>query len=205
MTFLTLLPSLRRLSLALLLGTTALTASAIPITEMRLEDLLPMAPDFKAELKLNANQNILWQQVETKTRQLLRERKARRERLQASVQAGLAAPQLELRDLVGGLDNESAISQAEEKQLREWWLTVNDALDESQRHAVAQFIAGQMARVMDGVVPHSETQGAPSGDHGGRKGGGRGGMGGGMGGMGGNGMGGSGSGNVGGGVNIPMN
>ncbi|MFM2085917.1 MAG: hypothetical protein RLZZ237_786 [Pseudomonadota bacterium] len=205
MTSLTLLPSLRRFSLALLLATTAVTASAIPITEMHLEDLLPMAPDFKTELKLNANQNILWQQVEGKTRQLLRERKARRERLQASVQAGLAAPQLELRDLVGGLDNESAISLAEEKQLREWWLTVNDALDESQRHAVAQFIAGQMARVMDGVVPHSETPSAPSG--GGRKGGGRGGAGGGMGGMGGNGMGGAGagSGNVGGGVNLPFN
>ncbi|MBB5605649.1 MULTISPECIES: hypothetical protein [unclassified Janthinobacterium] len=203
MTSLTLLPSLRRFSLALLLATTAVTASAIPITEMHLEDLLPMAPDFKTELKLNANQNILWQQVEAKTRQLLRERKARRERLQASVQAGLAAPQLELRDLVGGLDNESAISLAEEKQLREWWLTVNDALDESQRHAVAQFIAGQMARVMDGVVPHSETPGAPSG--GGRKGGGRGGAGGGFGGNSIGGSAGSGAGNVGSGVNIPFN
>ena len=50
MTSLTFSPAVRRLSLAFLLGTTALTASAVPIAEMRLEDLLPMAPDFRTEL-----------------------------------------------------------------------------------------------------------------------------------------------------------
>jgi hypothetical protein len=178
MTSLTLFPAVRRLGLALLLGTTALTASAVPVAEMRLEDLLPMAPDFKTELKLNANQSTLWQQVEGKSRQLLRERKARRERLQAGVTQGLQAPRLELRDLLAGLDNESTQSLAEEKQLREWWLSVNDALDENQRQMVAQFIAGQMARVMDAAAPRSESRGAPAGEHGGRKGGGKGGMGG---------------------------
>ena len=177
MTSLTFFPAVRRLSLAFLLGTTALTVSAVPIAEMRLEDLLPMAPDFRMELKLNANQTTLWQQVEGKTRQLLRERKARRERLQAAVTQGLQAPRLELRDMLAGLDNESALSLAEEKQVREWWLSVNDALDEQQRQMVAQFIAGQMARVMDAAVPHSDSRGAPGGEHGGRKGG-KGGMGG---------------------------
>lgn len=172
--------ALRRFSLALLLGTTALTASAVPIAEMRLEDLLPMAPDFKTELKLNANQQILWQQMEGKTRQLLRERKARRERLQASVQQALATPGVELRELVGGLDQEGEASLAEQKQLRGWWLTVNDALDETQRQAVAAFIAGQMARVMEGPAPRSEPRGHEGGEPGGRKGG-RGGMGAGMG------------------------
>ena len=177
MTSLTFSPAVRRLSLAFLLGTTALSASAVPIAEMRLEDLLPMASDFRTELKLNANQTTLWQQVEGKTRQLLRERKARRERLQAGVTQGLQAPRLELRDLLAGLDTESTQSLAEEKQVREWWLSVNDALDEQQRQMVAQFIAGQMARVMDAAAPRSESRGAPAGEHGGRKGG-KGGMGG---------------------------
>lgn len=177
MTSLTFFPAVRRLGLAFLLGTTALTVSAVPIAEMRLEDLLPMAPDFRMELKLNANQTTLWQQVEGKTRQLLRERKVRRERLQAAVTQGLQTPRLELRDLLAGLDTESTQSLAEEKQLREWWLSVNDALDEQQRQAVAQFIAGQMARVMDAAAPRSESRGAPPGEHGGRKGG-KGGMGG---------------------------
>lgn len=176
MTSLTFAPAVRRFGLALLLGATALTAAAVPVAEMRLEDLLPMAPDFKTELTLNANQSILWQQVEGKSRQLLRERKARRERLQAAVAQGLQAPRLELRDLLSGLDTESTRSLAEEQQLREWWLSVNDALDEHQRQMVAQFIAGQMARVMDAATPRSESRGAPGGEHGGRKGG-KGGMG----------------------------
>jgi hypothetical protein len=171
------LPSLR-LCAALVLGTAAATASAVPIAEMRLQDLLPMAPDFKTELKLNPNQQILWQQVENKTRQLLRERQSRRERLQAGVQQALASPTVELRDLVAGMDNESTVSLAEEKQVREWWLSVNDALDERQRQAVAVFIAGQMARVMDGGAPHGESRPREGGEPGGRKGGGKGGMGG---------------------------
>ena len=178
MTTLMMMSTVRRLGAALVLGTAAVTASAVPIADMRLQDLLPMAPDFKTELKLNANQQILWQQVESKTRQLLRERQSRRERLQASVQQALASPSLELRDLVGGMDNESTVSLAEEKQVREWWLSVNDALDEKQRQAVAVFIAGQMARVMDGGAPHGESRGRDGGEPGGRKGGGKGGMGG---------------------------
>lgn len=174
---------LRALLLALLMGTACLNASAVPLADMRLEDLLPMAPDFKAELKLNANQQILWQQVEGKTRQLLRERKARRERLQASVQQALARPGVELRELVGGMDQESEAGLAEQKQLRAWWLTVNDALDETQRQAVANFIAGQMARVMDAPAPRGEGRGREGGESGGHRGGkgGMGGMGGGMG------------------------
>ena len=178
MTTLMMMSTARRLGAAMVLATAALSASAVPIAEMRLQDLLPMAPDFKTELKLNANQQILWQQVENKTRQLLRERQSRRERLQASVQQALASPNLELRDLVGGMDNESTLSLAEEKQVREWWLGVNDALDERQRQAVAVFIAGQMARVMDGGAPHGESRGREGGEPGGRKGGGKGGMGG---------------------------
>lgn len=178
MTTLMMIFTARRLGAAMVLATAALSASAVPIAEMRLQDLLPMAPDFKTELKLNANQQILWQQVENKTRQLLRERQSRRERLQASVQQALASPNLELRDLVGGMDNESTLSLAEEKQVREWWLGVNDALDERQRQAVAVFIAGQMARVMDGGAPHGESRGREGGEPGGRKGGGKGGMGG---------------------------
>lgn len=177
MTSLPSLSNMRRLALALVLGTAAATASAVPIAEMRLQDLLPMAPDFKTELKLNANQQILWQQVESKTRQLLRERQSRRERLQAGVQQALASPNLELRDLLAGMDNESTVSLAEEKQVRAWWLSVNDALDERQRQAVAVFIAGQLARVMDGAAPHGASRPREGGEPGGRKGGGKGGMG----------------------------
>ncbi|MET3130111.1 hypothetical protein AAKU55_000364 [Oxalobacteraceae bacterium GrIS 1.11] len=164
-----------RLAVALALGAGAASAGAVPALELRLEDLLPMAPAFKAELKLNANQQILWQQVEGKTRLVLRERLSRREHVQAALKAGLAAPKAELRDLIASVDAETAASAAEEKQLREWWLTVNDALDENQRQAVANFLGEQLLRVPDSGPQHSVER--PKGDaargarHGGKNGG----------------------------------
>lgn len=161
------------------------TASAIPVMDMKVEDMLPMGPDFQAQLTLNSNQKILWQQVESKTRQLVRNRKARRERLEAALKQQLAGKSVELRDLVAGMDAESATSAAEEKQLREWWLEVNDALNETQRQTVATFLGEQMLRVMDGGPGgggggggRGKEEGGPGGGHGGRGGGGGGGMGG---------------------------
>jgi hypothetical protein len=66
---------------------------------MRAEDYLPMAAELKKSLNLNANQQTLWSQTESRTRKLLAERKARRERLQAAALAGAQAANAELRDL----------------------------------------------------------------------------------------------------------
>lgn len=154
----------RRLALALALGAATVPALAVPAMELRIEDLLPMAADFKKELKLNPNQETLWQQVETKTRQLVRERQGRRERLQVALKRSLAMPQAELRELAGGLDAEAAGNLAEQRQLREWWLTVNDALDETQRQAVAAFLGGQMERVLDAAPARGPERARGEGD-----------------------------------------
>ncbi|HEU4844025.1 MAG TPA: hypothetical protein VFT05_07160 [Burkholderiaceae bacterium] len=143
----------RHLGAALLFGAATLPALAVPVMELRAEDLLPMASDLKTSLNLNANQQILWQQTEGKTRALLRERQARRERLQAASKTGLDAAGVELRDLAGAMDAETATTAAEEKQLREWWLTVNDALSESQRRVVANQLAEQLLRMPDSGGP----------------------------------------------------
>jgi hypothetical protein len=188
-----LLPTARRLTLAFLLAGASVSSFAIPLADMRVEDLILMGPDFKTELALNANQATLWNQIDAKTRQLIRERTSRRDRLQAAVQKGLDAPNIELRDMVGALNAETDTSAAEQKQLREWWLTVNDALNETQRRAVATFFAEQILRV-DGSGP-SPSERKP--DDSGKKAGGHGR--GGMGGMGG--MGGAGGAGAGGGVN----
>ncbi|WP_165390812.1 hypothetical protein [Pseudoduganella lutea] len=158
-------------------------ASALPLMEVRAQDLLMMAPALKDSLKLNANQQTLWQQTESRTRTLLRERQSRAERMQAVSLEALQAREIELRDLVGALDAESATALAEERQLREWWLTVNDALDEPQRRAVAVFLVEQLQRKPEGP---SSGGGAPRGEGGGgHRGGPGGGPGGGMGNMGG--------------------
>jgi hypothetical protein len=177
-----------------LLITTALAFSlpsapalAVPVMEMRAEDLLAMAAEFRKELNLNANQSTLWQQTESRTRTLLRERKSRRERMQAALRPALDGKDVELRELAGGVEAEAAASAAEEKQLRAWWLDVNDALDETQRKQVAVFLAEQMQRVEGaergerGERP-KEGGGSGRGEHKGGKGGMGGSMGGGMGG-----------------------
>lgn len=178
--------SWRRLAAALLLGATLSPAFAVPVMDLRAEDFLPLAADLKKQLNLNANQQTLWQQVEGKTRTLLRERKARRERLQASLLAAVQAPGVELRDVNGAIDAETATAAGEEQQLRQWWLGLNDALDEGQRTIVAQQLAEHLLRVQDGGPGRSGPR-EDGGEH--RGGGRRGGAGMGSGGPGSGGMG----------------
>ena len=173
------LPPLTRAVAAALLACACGASVATPVMEMRTADLLPMAPEFRKSLTLNANQQTLWLQVENKSKAIVRERQARRERLQQSLTTALAGAKVELRDLDGALAAESAASAQEEKQLRELWLGVNDALDESQRRQVATLFAEQLMR-----VPDSEQRAAPSAREegaGGHRGSGRGKPGGGMG------------------------
>jgi hypothetical protein len=178
---------------AFALGTGA-PAFAVPLMDMRAEDLLPMASEFRKSLNLNANQQTLWQQVESRSRAVLRERQHRREALQDKAKTLLARPDAELRELNALVDAESAAASQEDRQLRELWLGVNDALDDGQRRQIATFVSEQLMR----VVP----EGRPGGERGGEKGGSeRGGRG--MGGHGRGGMGGPGGGmGPGGGVSI---
>ncbi|MYN46355.1 hypothetical protein GTP23_14990 [Pseudoduganella sp. FT93W] len=166
----------RRSMAALVLGAALVPAWALPAMEMRAEDYLPMAAELKKSLNLNSNQLILWQQTENKTRNLLRERQSRREQMQAALQDGLKGTNVELRDLARAVEKEAASAANEEKLLREWWLTVNDALSESQRQTVVQLVAEQLQRVPEhggagGAGPRREEGG--EGRHGGgRRGGG---------------------------------
>jgi hypothetical protein len=170
----------RRAGAALALSALLSPAFALPVMEMRAEDFLPMAAELKKSLNLNSNQQTLWQQTESKTRNMLRERKLRRDRLQAATQAGTENAGAELRDLSRAVDDETTVSAGEEKLMREWWLTVNDALSESQRAIVVRLVNEQLLRVPDNgggaARPERKEEG---GEHrGGRKGGGMGGQGG---------------------------
>ena len=145
---------------------------ALPVMDMHIEDLLPMAPDLKATLNLNANQSTLWQQTEARTRAVIHDRQSRRERLQQRTREKLATSNVELRELSAAYDAEVEQSAAEEKQLRELWLTVNDALDEKQRAAIVAFFGEQLERVPDNGNHHDAAR--PRDDSGGKKRGGRG-------------------------------
>lgn len=170
---------------ALALGSAA-PSFAVPLMDMRAEDLVPMASEFKESLNLDANQQTLFGKVEGRSRAILRERTHRRDALQDQAKAILAKPDVELRDLNKLVEAESATSNAEDKQLRELWLGFNDSLSDKQRVQVATLLNEQLMRVVPEGRPSSEHS---SGDNGNRGTGGRGhrgGMGGGgMGGMGG--------------------
>jgi hypothetical protein len=169
--------------LALAVGSAA-PSFAVPLMDLHAEDLLPMASEFKKMMNLNANQQTLWNQVESRSRAVLRERLHRREALQDKAKALLGKPDVELRELNALVEAESATSSAEDRQLRELWLGVNDALDDKQRVQMATFMSEQLMR----VVPEGRPAGG--GGPGGREGGGRPGGGHGRGGPGGMGSGG---------------
>lgn len=144
---------------------------AVPLMDMRAEDMLPMIFELRTQLHLNANQQTLWQQVEGKSRAILRERTDRRARMQEQAKAMLEKKDVELREVNALINAEAGMSAAEDKQLRELWLTVNDALDDSQRRQVATFAAEQMQRVEHPDSPHAARSGE-SGEGGrGRRGG----------------------------------
>ena len=173
---------------ALAIGSAA-PSFAVPLMDMRVDDLLFMSADVKKSLNLTPNQQTLWNQVEGRSRSILRERQRRREALQEQARTMLAKPDVELRDLNRAIDAESVTTATEDKQLREAWLEVNDALDDKQRAQVATFVGEQLMR----VVPDGHGGGEHGGEHGGQRGSGGGRMGGhGRGGMGGGGMGGPG-------------
>lgn len=165
----------------------AVPTFAVPLADLHAEDLLPMAGDVKKMLNLNANQQTLWNQIESKSRGILRERQRRRDALQEKAKTMLAKPDIELREVAKEVAADETATLAENQQLRELWLQVNDALDDAQRRQVAQMLGEQLMRVVPEGRPSGERggRGGPGGGGGGGGGGGRGGRAGGGGGMGG--------------------
>jgi len=127
-------------------------AHAVPLTDLRAEDLLPMAGDMKQSLNLSPNQQTLWSKAEAASRTILRDRTRRRAALQEWARTLLASPDADLRKLDAATDAESATANAEDRQLRALWLDVNDGLDDNQRRRVAGRLGEQLLRVVpDGV------------------------------------------------------
>jgi hypothetical protein len=159
-------------------------ATAMPLADWRADDLMLQAAELRKTLTLNANQQILWDQTTARARAILRARQSRRDGLQARLKQAAANPATDLRDVVGAVDADADASLQEDRQLRELWLTMNDALDDEQRRAVlVQFQsmlertgAGPQAPGTDAGPGHGRPRGGPGGS-----GRGRGGMQGGLG------------------------
>ena len=134
-------------------------ALAVPLTELRAEDLLPMAGEIKKTLDLSSNQQTLWNKAEAKSRAILRDRARRRAALQEWAGKLVASPDADLRKLDRETDAEVATANAEAVELRALWLDVNDGLDDHQRRRVAGLLGEQLMR----VVPEGGQGGAAPG------------------------------------------
>ena len=173
-----LLPAFK-LGLAVFSLSLATSGLAAPVMDFRTEDVLSVADGVKDDLHLNPNQQTLWRQLATKTHAIIGEREKRQRDLQASMSNGLKDPAVDLRQLSAAIDAESGLAAQDGRQLRELWLTMNDALDDQQRQAVRLFLADRLQRVDQASCERSPAAGKdkPSGK-GGRGGKGMGGMGG---------------------------
>jgi hypothetical protein len=157
----------RQAALAALLALAALPAGATKVMDMEAEQLVRAAGFVRESLSLTPNQETLFQQVSGKSAAMLRSRKSRREHLQADLKTRLADPRQEWRDLAAGIDQEAAASAAEDRQLRELWLTLADALTDQQRAAATQFLLTQLDRTdAPARAPQGERPPGERGEHG---------------------------------------
>lgn len=122
-------------------------AHAVKIMDLRAEQLMIGADSLRTELNLTPNQLTLWQQTVSRAQALLRTRQLGRDRLQASMKAALSTGGRDLRELNCLVDAEEAASMTEDRQLREHWLSVNDALTDSQRSLVIGLLLSQVERI----------------------------------------------------------
>ncbi len=127
--------------------------------DLRADALMMKLPELKSNLKLNANQQILWQQSESKTKSLLRARELRMIKVEAGVREMMQQPNVELRDIDARLADEQRASDLDKQQGREIWLVMFDALDDSQRQMVQNFLYEQLMEV---EVPEKDSKDAPA-------------------------------------------
>lgn len=116
---------------------------------VQLDELMMQSSDVKNSLDLTGNQQILWRQTEAKMREIANARRSRRDQLQSDLKKGVNNPNAELRDLAKLVDAEADQSNRENKQLRELFLTVNDALDDNQRRKILLLLSDQLERLPD--------------------------------------------------------
>ncbi|MFZ6819872.1 hypothetical protein [Undibacterium sp. Ji22W] len=151
-------------------------AQAIDIWDFRAQDVLPILGEFKNNANFTLNQQGLWQQIEARTKAILRVREDRRHEIQLSIKKRLQTKAPELRDLAQLMDQDDTLSKRENQELRECWMTMYDALSDVQRDALVGLMSDQLARVADRP---KEIQHAGEKNNGGAHRGGKGGMGGG--------------------------
>ena len=116
------------------------SAMATSILDMSDEEMLRQAGELRLKLNLTAAQTIPWLQAESRTREVLREQKGRRERFQITLSEQLNKPQFDLESVAVRLDSEDTQAQEERQRLRKIWLSALKGLTEPQGNQLREFL-----------------------------------------------------------------
>ena len=139
----------------LLLFSVVAVANAISVLDLRTDSLMVRLPELKKNLNLNANQQILWQQCESKTNAMMRAKELRLIKVDQLVRDMIQQPNVELRDIDARLREEKRVTELDEQTVREIWLTMFDALNDAQRLQVQEFLYEQLLESGNADKPSS--------------------------------------------------
>jgi len=132
------------------------SATAGPVLDISGDEMLRQAADLRLQLNLSAAQASAWLQTEAKTREVLREQKARRERLQIELREQVNGAQFNVGTLASRLDSEDALLQDERRILRLTWISVLKGLNETQERQFREFLRAALdASSMERPAPQS--------------------------------------------------
>lgn len=115
-------------------------ASAAAILDLAGEDLLRQATELRPQLKLTALQLPPWLQAESRTREILREQRARRERFQIELKEDINRGQFSVAGMFSRIEAEDTVAQEERRLLRQIWGSVFKGLDGSQESQLREFV-----------------------------------------------------------------
>ena len=104
------------------------------------EALLHLAEELRPQLKLSASAATQWLQAESKTRELLREQRARRERFAIEVQDQLHNGQIKIDAIAKRIDSEDSIAFEERHSIRQYWISALKDLNENQEAQCRDFL-----------------------------------------------------------------
>lgn len=97
-------------------------------------------------LKLNADQERLWQKAQGQMKQDAQAARARHDELRDKTRAALDQPNADLHALASDLDRAHDQDIAARRQVRDQWLALYDSLDAAQKEQVRGFLKERMQR-----------------------------------------------------------
>jgi hypothetical protein len=120
-------------------------ARAATLLDLSSDQFLRQAEVLRAQLNLSSVQSVPWLQAEAKSREILREQKARHERFQIELTDKITAGHFSISNALEGAGSEDEATRNDRRMLMDLWSGVFARLDDVQVRQVGQFLSVLMA------------------------------------------------------------